>query len=191
LPAQQPINCLTIQQLKHLTIQPLKHSGMSDSSFEILIKRALQTEEPNLFERSEAVVYKEFELTEARQRSSPGQGGAGDQLHYKFEKVRLGVGIAIMQVFSDMADDDESRKVLQVLKEAAQATSIAQIDAIINKNMKAFDKLYQDLFINNEGQMLLELFERTLHADSKIEMDSIIAEAIKLIDFIQEQPEEE
>ena len=163
---------------------------MSDTSFEILIKRALQTEEPNLFERSEAVVYKEFELTEARHRGNP--GGGGDNLHYKFEKVRLGVAIALMQVFSDMADDDESRKVLQVLKEAAHATSIAQIDAIINKNAKAFDKLYQDLYINNEGQMLLELFERTLHADSKKEMDAIIAEALKLIDFIQEQePDEE
>jgi hypothetical protein len=164
---------------------------MSDSSFEILIKQALQTEEPNLFDRSEAAIYKEFELAEARHRAGPGQGRPGDQLHYKFEKVRLGVGIAIMQVFSDMADDDESRKVLQVLKEAAQATSIAQIDAIINKNMKAFDKLYQDLFINNEGQMLLELFERTLHADSKNEVDGIIAEALKLFDFIQEQEHDE
>jgi hypothetical protein len=164
---------------------------MSDSSFEILIKRALQTEEPNLFERSEGAVYKEFELTEARQRSGAGTGSAGDNLHYKFEKVRLGVAVAIMQVFSDMADDDESRKVLQVLKEAAQATTIAQIDAIINKNMKAFDKLYQDLFINNDGQMLLELFERALHADSKKEMDSIIAESLKLIDFIQDPDREE
>ena len=163
---------------------------MSDSSFEILIKQALQTEEPNLFDRSEAVVYKEFELAEARHRSGPGAGRPGDQLHYKFEKVRLGVAVALMQVFSDMADDDESRKVLQVLKEAAHATSIAQIDAIINKNMKAFDKLYQDLYINDEGQMLLELFERTLHADSKSEMDGIMAEALKLIGFIREQQQD-
>ncbi|MGV3502508.1 MAG: hypothetical protein ACO1O1_02290 [Adhaeribacter sp.] len=160
---------------------------MSDSSFEILIKRALQSQDPNLFDRSEAAVYKEFELTEARHRSAPGQTRPGDQLHFKFEKVRLGVAVALMQVFSDMADDEESRKVLQVLKQAAQAGSIAQIDAIINKNMKAFDKLYQDLYINDDGQMLLELFERTLHADSKAEMDGIIAEGLKLIDFIREQ----
>ena len=162
-------------------------SAMSDSSFEILIKRALQSQEPNLFDRSEAAVYKEFELTEARHRGGPGQARPGDQLHFKFEKVRLGVAVALMQVFSDMADDEESRQVLQVLKQAAQAGSIAQIDAIINKNMKAFDKLYQDLYINDEGQMLLELFERTLHADSKAEMDGIIAEGLKLIDFIREQ----
>ena len=165
-------------------------SAMSDSSFEILIKRALQSQEPNLFDRSEAAVYKEFELTEARNRSG-GQARPGDNLHFKFEKVRLGVAIALMQVFSDMADDEESRKVLQVLKEAAQAGSIAQIDAIINKNMKAFDKLYQDLYINDDGQMLLELFERTLHADSKAEMDGIMAEALKLIDFIRQQQQED
>lgn len=160
---------------------------MPTSSFETLIQQALQTQEPNLFDRPEAVVYKEFELTEARHKGKP--GGGGDNLHYKFELVRLGVAIALMQVFSDMADDDESRKVLQVLKEAAHATSIAQIDGIINKNAKAFDNLYRDLFINNEGQMLLELFERTLHADSKKEMDDIIAEAQKVIDFIRDQEE--
>lgn len=158
---------------------------MSESNFEILIKRALQTQDPDLFESSEAVIYKEFELTEARYKANP--AAAGNNLHYKFEKVRLGVAIALMQVFSDMADDDESRKVLQVLKEAARATSIAQIDAIITKNMKAFDKLYQDLFINEEGQMLLELFERTLQADSKNEIDGIISECLKVVDFIRDQ----
>jgi hypothetical protein len=164
----------------------MPNETMSESDFEVLINRALRTSTPNLFDKSEGVLYKEFELAEARHRQGPGAVRPGDNLHLKFEKVRLGVAIAIMQVFSDMADDEESRKVLGILKQAAQTTSVAQIDAIINKNMKAFDILYQDLFINEEGEMLLGLFERTLHADSKQEMDQIISETLKLLDQILE-----
>ncbi|WP_051359876.1 hypothetical protein [Adhaeribacter aquaticus] len=159
---------------------------MSETNFEQLITRALRTETPGLFDKSEAAVYKEFELAESRHRNNANQPKAGDNLHFKFEKVRLGVGIAIMQVFSDMADDDDSRKVLKALVNAAQATSIAQIDAAINKDMKAFDNLYKDLYINDEGEMLLGLFERTLNADSKRELDQIIAESLKLFDHILE-----
>ncbi|GEO05219.1 hypothetical protein AAE02nite_28830 [Adhaeribacter aerolatus] len=159
---------------------------MSEIKFETLVKKALDADTPGLFDKSEAVVYKEFELAEARQRAQRGQTVPGDNLHYKFEKVRLGVAIALMQVFSDMADDDESKKVLDILKRAAKGSSIAQIDAIITKEAKAFDSLYQDLFINDDGEMLLDLFQRTLHADSKSEMDGIINESLKLLDIIKE-----
>lgn len=157
---------------------------MSDTIFETLITRALRTSNPNLFDKREAAVYKEFELAEARHRASTGAALPGDNLHLKFEKVRLGVAIALMQVFWELSEDDDSRNVLAALKQAAQATSVAQIDAIINKSIKAFDNLYQDLFINDDGEMLLGLFEKTLNADSKKEIDSIITEASKLFDHI-------
>jgi len=160
---------------------------MSASNFELLISRSLRSENPGLFDKSEGAVYKEFELAENRHRINPGHTRPGDNLHFKFEKVRLGVAIALMQVFYEMSEDDDSLQVLEALKQAARATSIAQIDAEINKKIKAFDKLYQDLFINEEGEMLLGLFERTLSADSKQELDSIIAEALKLLDYIQEE----
>jgi hypothetical protein len=159
---------------------------MSEIKFETLLKKALGAESPDLFGRGEAVVYKEFELAEARQRAHRGQTQPGDNLHFKFEKVRLGVAAALMQVFSDMADDNESRKVLEILKRAAKGNSVAQIDAIINKDVKAFDNLYKDLFINDDGEMLLDLFQRTLQADSKSEMDQIINEGLKLLDMIKE-----
>ncbi|KAA5549554.1 hypothetical protein [Adhaeribacter rhizoryzae] len=159
---------------------------MSEIKFETLIKKALEQENPNLFDKPEAIIYKEFELAEARQRAHRGQTQPGDNLHYKFEKVRLGVAIALMQVFSDMADDNESKKVLDILKRAAKGNSIAQIDAIITKEAKAFDNLYQDLFINDDGEMLLDLFQRTLHAESKAEMDSIIHESLKFLEIIKE-----
>ena len=159
---------------------------MSELKFETLLKKALAAESPALFDKGEAIVYKEFELAEARQRAHRGQTQPGDNLHYKFEKVRIGVATALMQVFSEMADDDESRKVLEVLKRAAKGSSVAQIDAIINKDVKAFDNLYKDLFINDEGEMLLDLFQRTLEADSKAEIDQIINEGLKLLDMIKE-----
>jgi len=158
---------------------------MSEIKFETLIKKALPAGQENLFGKNEAVVYKEFELAEARQRTHRGQTQPGDNLHFKFEKVRIGVATALMQVFADMADDEDSRKVLEVLKQAAKGTSVAQIDAIINKNMKAFDNLYKDLFINDDGELLLELFQRTLQADSKSEIDQIINESLKFLDMLQ------
>ncbi len=160
---------------------------MSEIKFQVLLQKALPAEGSGLFQTSEAVVYKEFELAEARQRAHQGQIQPGDNLHLKFEKVRIGVATALMQVFADLADDDDSRKVLDILKQAAKGTSVAQIDGIINKNIKAFDNLYKDLFIIDEGEMLLDLFQRTLQADSKAEMDSIINEGLKMVDMIQRE----
>jgi len=160
---------------------------MSASNFALLITHSLNTDNPGLFDKSEGAVYKEFELAESRHRTNPGQTRPGDNLHLKFEKVRLGVAIALMQVFYEMSEDEDSRQVLEALKKAAQANSIAQIDAEINKKMKAFDNLYKDLFINDAGEMLLGLFERTLSADSKQEVDDIISEALKLLDYIREE----
>lgn len=150
---------------------------MAETNFVLLLQKAFETEHPNLFNTNPALIYKEFELAEKRQRSNQGQNNQSDNLHFKFEKVRIGVATALMQVFSQMADDDDSRKVLDVLKRAALGTTTSQIDSIINKDIKVFDSLYKDLFINDEGEILLGLFERTLHADSKAELDQIIREA--------------
>jgi len=160
---------------------------MSASNFTLLITRSLKTEAPALFEKSEGAIYKEFELAESRHQANPAQIRPGDNIHFKFEKVRLGIAIALMQVFYEMSEDEDSRQVLEALKKAARADSIAQIDAEINKSIKAFDRLYQDLFINEEGEMLLGLFERTLSADSKRELDSIMAEALKFLDHLLEE----
>jgi len=160
---------------------------MLASNFELLISRSLRSENPGLFDKSEGAVYKEFELAESRNWADPAHAHPGDNLHFKFEKVRLGVAIALMQIFYDMSENDDSHQVLEALKQAAHATSIAQMDAEINKKIKAFDKLYQDLYINDEGEMLLGLFERTLSADSKRELDNIMAEALKLLNHIREE----
>ena len=160
---------------------------MLASNFELLISRSLKSENPGLFDKSEGAVYKEFELAESWNRADPARAHPGDNLHFKFEKVRLGVAIALMQLFYEMSEDENSGQILEALKLAAHATSIARMDAEINKKMKAFDKLYQDLYINEEGEMLLGLFERTLSADSKREVDDIIAEALKLLDYIREE----
>ena len=158
---------------------------MAETNFVLLLQKAFETENPDLFNVEPALIYKEFELAEKRLRSNQGQSNPQDNLHFKFEKVRLGVATALMQVFSEMADDDDSRKVLEVLKRAARGTSTAQMDAIINKDIKAFDSLYKDLFINDEGEILLGLFERTLHADSKAELDQIIREGTIALDQIK------
>ncbi len=160
---------------------------MTEANFELLLQKALKTENPDIFEANPAMLYKEFELAEAKLRNQFDRSQPNENINFKFEKIRLGIAVALMQVFSELSEDDDAQKVLRTLKSACKAASIAQIDAIINKDIKAFDNLYKDLFINDEGEMLLALFERTLHADSKNELDQIIRESLKVLDHIAEQ----
>lgn len=159
---------------------------MTEANFELLLQNALKTNNPEIFEANPAVLYKEFELAEAKLRNQFDRSQPNENINFKFEKIRLGIAVALMQVFSEISDDEDAHQVLSTLKKACKAASIAQIDAIINRDIKAFDNLYKDLFINDEGEMLLALFERTLHADSKNELAQIIKESLKVLEHIQE-----
>lgn len=123
------------------------------------------------------------------------QAGPQD-LAYRFERVRLGVALALMKLLSDLGDLEESRRVLEVLHRALRAPSVAAIDATITKEANAFEKLYTNLYVNEEGEQLLNLFERALDADSQPLMDDVIREALRLaptLDFshLTEEDEDE
>ncbi|UYZ63297.1 hypothetical protein [Hymenobacter weizhouensis] len=113
---------------------------------------------------------------------------------YRFERVRLGVALALMKLLADLGDLEEARHVLQVLHRALKAPSVAAIDATIQKDAAAFERLYADLYVNDEGEQLLHLFERTLDADSQLLMDDVIREALRLapqLDFSHLSDEDE
>lgn len=161
---------------------------MSGSEFELLLQRALHTAQPTLFDQPVAIVFKTFDQAESLSR----QGRpASAELHFAFEKIRLGVAIALMQIFTDLGGEEISASVLIVLKKAAKASSIAQIDTIIQKESKIFDKLFQNLYTNAEGELILDLFARTLDADSRGEMGQIVKETLRALENLEFPSNEE
>ncbi|WP_139920042.1 hypothetical protein [Hymenobacter sp. DG01] len=115
-------------------------------------------------------------------------------LSFRFERVRLGVALSLMKLLTDLGDLEESRRVMEVLRQALKATSVAAIDATITKEANVFERLYTNLYVNEEGEQLLHLFERALDADSQPLMDDVIREALRLaptLDFSHLQEEDE
>jgi hypothetical protein len=116
------------------------------------------------------------------------------ELSFRFERVRLGVAMSLLQLLADLGDHDESRQVLAILHRALAARSTTEIDAIIQKEVKHFERLYTNLYVNEEGEQILHLFERTLDADSQPLMEEVIQEALALtqeLDFTREDEDED
>ncbi|QJX45774.1 hypothetical protein HMJ29_02025 [Hymenobacter taeanensis] len=99
---------------------------------------------------------------------------------FRFERVRLGVALALMKLLADLGDHEESRRVMDVLHRALASRSVKEIDATITKEAKVFEKLYTNLYVNEDGELLLGLFERTLDADTQPLMDGVIREALEV-----------
>lgn len=103
-----------------------------------------------------------------------------NELAFRFERVRLAVAMSLMKLLADLGDHAESRAVLDLLHRALRAGSAKEIDAIITKDAKLFDRLYTDLYVNETGEQVLHLFEETLDADSFEGMDDIIRRAVQV-----------
>ncbi|RYU79957.1 hypothetical protein [Hymenobacter persicinus] len=116
------------------------------------------------------------------------------ELAFRFERVRLGVAMALMKLLADLGDHEESRRVLDVLHKALGAKSVADIDATITRDAKLFERLYTNLYVNEDGELLLNLFERTLDADTQPLMDEAIGEALAVageLDFTRDEDEDD
>jgi len=143
---------------------------MSAPAYEQLLRQAFHTKEdaarfltePNL------TAYAAF------------QQAAKADLAFRFERVRLGVAMALMKLLADLGDHEESRRVLDVLHKALGAKSVADIDATITRDAKLFERLYTNLYVNEDGEQLLNLFERTLDADTRQLMDEAIQDALEV-----------
>lgn len=116
------------------------------------------------------------------------------ELAFRFERVRLAVAMALMKLLADLGDHADSRAVLDLLYRALRAGSTQEIDAIITKEGKLFDRLYSNLYVNEQGEELLNFFSDTLEVDSIAGMDALIADALALaqeLDFTREDEDEE
>lgn len=156
---------------------------MSTSPYEQLLRVAFPAEADASFLTPSALgAYTDFR-----------QAGRAD-LPFRFERVRLGVAMSLMKLLADLGDHEESRRVLEVLHKALAARSVADIDAIITKDAKLFERLYTNLYVNEDGELLLHLFERTLEADTQPLMEEVITEALALaaeLDFEADDEEQD
>lgn len=165
---------------------------MSAKSFELLLETAFAPETPQVFEEPAAVVYQQLEQALKNTRLKGGK--AGDEVGFRFERLRLGVAIALIKAYARMADNEGAKDVLQLLQEAVRAKNTREIDKIIQKKIGLFDNLYHEIFVNEQREHLLALFEQTLDAGTKEEIDDLIMEgleALQEIDFENLQQDED
>ena len=113
------------------------------------------------------------------------------QQPFRFEQVRLGLAMSLLKLVSELGDHDESRQVLDVLHRAlSEAHSPEDIDRIVGREARLFDRLYENLYVNEEGEELLNLFGRTLDADAPGLLDEVAHEGVALartLDFSQDE----
>ena len=112
---------------------------------------------------------------------------------FRFEQMRLGLAMSLLKLVSELGDHDESRQVLDVLHRAlSEARSPEDIDRIIGREARLFDRLYENLYVNEEGEELLNLFGRTLDADALPLLEAVAQEGVDLartLDFSTDEDE--
>jgi hypothetical protein len=115
------------------------------------------------------------------------------QRPFRFEQMRLGLAMSLLKLVSELGDHHESRAVLDVLHRALnEARSPEDIDRIVGREAKLFDRLYENLYVNEEGEELLNLFGRTLDADTPELLEGIAQEGVDLartLDFDSNEDE--
>lgn len=164
---------------------------MNAKSFALLLESAFAPEPAQVFAEPTEQVY--LLLTQAIKAARQQQGKANEEVGFRFERVRLGVAIALIKAYSRLADNEGATDVLHLLLEAVKAKNTREIDKIIQKKIALFDNLYHEIFVNEEREHLLALFEQTLDATAKEELDELILEgleAIQSIDFDAAQQNE-
>jgi hypothetical protein len=112
---------------------------------------------------------------------------------FRFEQLRLGLAMSLLKLFTDLGDQDDARQVLAVLHRAlTEGRDPADIDRIIARDAKLFDRLYENLYVNEDGEEILNLFGRTLEADAPDLLEDIAVEGVNLartIDFSHDEDE--
>lgn len=154
---------------------------MSARASELLLQTAYESEKPPVTAEEAGRIYHDFEKAYKASRSSPGK--ATEDLHFRFERLRLLMAIAFVKAFTRLSNNEKSREALGVLQEALQARSTKEIDKMVQKKIAAFDQLYHEIFVNEQREQVLHLFEQTLDAGTKEELDELLFEGVA---FLQE-----
>jgi hypothetical protein len=151
---------------------------MSASSLELLLQTAYHNNSTPLPEGEADSIYINFEKAYRVFRSS---GRASEELHFRFERLRLVVALAFVKAFTRLAQNEKSAEVLDVLQDALKAKSTKEIDKVVQKRIAVFDQLYHEIFVNEQREQILGLFEQTLDADAKEELDELIRVGLEVL----------
>ncbi|WP_181305899.1 hypothetical protein [Rufibacter sp. XAAS-G3-1] len=130
------------------------------------------------------------ELEDALKEARPGRKSQ-EEVSFRFERLRLGVGITLLQLLTDLGGDEESAQVRDLLQDALEATTVQGIDGVIQKKSHLFEELYTDLYVNADAEHVLALFEETLNASTKDEMDDLIDRSLDIAEDLEFQPEDD
>ncbi|AMM50094.1 hypothetical protein TH61_01370 [Rufibacter sp. DG15C] len=157
---------------------------MSASIYQQLLSQVFSEETASLQQRI-SPLYQELE--DALQQARPGKLSQ-ELVSFSFERLRLGIGITLLQLLTDLGGDEDSSEVRDLLQDALEAASVHEIDKRIQKKGHLFEELYTDLYVNAEAEHVLALFERTLESSSKEETDEVLEEALELAHDLEIQP---
>ncbi|MDX5347655.1 MAG: hypothetical protein LPJ89_01200 [Hymenobacteraceae bacterium] len=154
---------------------------MSATSFKQLLQIALQKQEPKVYDVPAEELYKKFEQEEAQFRKQKA-AEAPPALAFDFERIRLGIAYALVSLFSQLSEHEESAQLVALLKRALKANSIQEIDEIIHKDAELFENLFLEFFEDEQREQILQLLEETLQASTKTELDHVIHDTLDLFD---------
>jgi hypothetical protein len=156
---------------------------MTASSFAYLIDNAFGPDDATGKKLLAMNLYETFVGAEDQHRSE-NKPGYDENLTFAFERLRLGIGAALIQIFARLTEDPGSPKVVDLLLNALKAKNVEEIDQIMHEGVGTFENLYSDVFIHPVREKVLTLFEKNLEADSRASINAILREALSLIDEI-------
>ncbi|WP_207435845.1 hypothetical protein [Sabulibacter ruber] len=160
---------------------------MNDTLYQELIQQVFGSAETSLSAQITPLYY---DLEKALKEARPGRKSQ-EEVSFRFERLRLGLGITLLQLLTDLGGDEESAQLRNLMQDALQAQSVQAIDQIIQKKAHLFEELYTDLYVNADAEQVLALFEETLNASSKEETDDIIERALDLAEDLEFQDDED
>src|SRR6478609_1459358 len=156
---------------------------MSAASFEYLLNSAFGPEDAVGRKILNKNLYENFVVAEDKHREQ-NQPGYDEALALAFERLRLGIGAALIQVFVRLSENPESKEVVELLLTALEAKSVEDIDQIMHQGVSAFDNLYADVFVNQDRENILALFERNLEAENRAQINGVLRESLVLLDNV-------
>ena len=156
---------------------------MSAASFEYLLENAFGAEDAIAKKILKKNLYENFIAAEEKHHKRNSQE-FDEELAFAFERLRLGIGIALIQVFVRLSENPESKKVVDLLLKALETKSIEEIDKTMHEGVEAFDNLYSDVFVNKDREDILALFEKNLEAENKAQLNGVLREGQTMLDQI-------
>ena len=139
---------------------------MTAASFDYLIHNAFGEESARTKELLALNLYENFIEAENKHRAQ-NTDKYDENLAFSFERLRLGIGAALIQVFATLTDDPGSPKVVDLLFKGLKAKNVEEIDKTMHDGVAIFENLYADVFENPTREQVLALFEKNLEADSR------------------------